>query len=238
MSDVWWLRLLMLLAGLGLLLAIYFASRRGASRTPAGRRTGRARIAPASGEASPPIEPPHDERPPEQPELGLPSEGRADGARPGQRESSHFDRIVTLYVAARSGEVLHGPDIVVAAEKIGLQFGHLDIFHRLLDTRPDSPPVFSMANIVKPGSFDLNGIQQLQTPAVALFLTLPAPLAALDAWEMLLPAAQRLAELLGGVLLDEDRSALGRQRIQHIREELRGYDRQREAPQVTRSPRW
>lgn len=95
-----------------------------------------------------------------------------------------------------------------------------------------------MANIVKPGSFDLNGIQQLQTPAVALFLTLPAPLAALDAWEMLLPAAQRLAELLGGVLLDEDRSALGRQRIQHIREELRGYDRQREAPQVTRSPRW
>ena len=41
------------------------------------------------------------------------------------------------------------------------------------------------------------------------------PVAALDAWETMLPTAQRMAELLDGVVLDESRNALGRQRIAH-----------------------
>jgi cell division protein ZipA len=61
---------------------------------------------------------------------------------------------------------------------------------------------------------------------------------ALDAWETMLPTAERMAELLNGVLLDESRNALGRQRVQHLRDELRAFDRQREAAPITRSPRW
>ena len=37
-----------------------------------------------------------------------------------------------------------------------------------------------------------------------------------------------MAELLDAVVLDDQRNALGRQRISHIREELRTYDRERE----------
>jgi cell division protein ZipA len=54
----------------------------------------------------------------------------------------------------------------------------------------------------------------------------------------MLPIAERMADLLGGVLLDESRNALGRQRVQHLRDELRAYDRQREAAPITRGPRW
>ena len=156
----------------------------------------------------------------------------------GRRADEDFDKIVTLYIAARAGEMLRGPDIVVAAEKAGLTYGHMNVFHRLVEAHPERGPVFSLANIKKPGSFDMAEIQSLQTPAVAFFLTLPAPMPALDAWETMQPTAQRMAELLDGVLLDEQRNALGRQRIAHIREELRTYDRQREAPPVTRPPRW
>jgi cell division protein ZipA len=39
----------------------------------------------------------------------------------------------------------------------------------------------------------------------------------------MLPTAQRMAELLDGVVLDESRNALGRQRIAHIRDELRAW---------------
>jgi cell division protein ZipA len=97
--------------------------------------------------------------------------------------------------------------------------------------------VFSVANIMKPGSFDMATIQSMETPAIAFFLTLPAPVSALDAWEMMLPTAERMAELLDGVLLDESRNALGRQRIQHLRDELRAYDRQHEAS-VAKPARW
>lgn len=114
----------------------------------------------------------------------------------------------------------------------------MDIFHRLVDGRPELGPIFSVANIIKPGSFDLTQIDSLETPALAFFLTLPAPVPALDAWETMEPAAQRMADLLDGVVLDEDRNALGRQRIQYIRDELRAYDRQNAAPPLGRSTRW
>ena len=138
----------------------------------------------------------------------------------------------------RAGNLLRGPDIVVAAEKTGLTYGHMNVFHRLVDNHPERGPIFSVANIRSPGSFEMAEIQTLETPAIAFFLTLPAPVRALDAWDAMLPTAERMAELLDGVLLDEQRNALGRQRIAGLRDELRSWDREHEVPPVTRSPRW
>ena len=244
MTDITLLRIAILVAGIGLLVAIWFFGR---PRRAQGRRTGASRDsrvepslgqqiedelaadASAAGEAT------------LQSELDLfdrTLEGEAGANELGRRETEDFDKIVSLYVAARAGAQLHGPDIVVAAEKAGLVYGHMNVFHRLVEGHPERGPIFSVANILKPGSFDMANIQSLQTPAIAFFLTLPAPVPALDAWETMLPTAQRMAELLDGVLLDEQRNALGRQRIAHLRDELRAYDRQHEAPPPIRPGRW
>ncbi|MBN8213043.1 MAG: cell division protein ZipA [Xanthomonadales bacterium] len=237
MSDIWWLRIGIVAAGALLLVAIYFFGR---PRKPSQGRKRRDEPAERSSPRSEPHvaadargdvafgqnEIPQDTAPP------------PSGPEVGKRDREDFDKIVTLYVAARSGQVLRGPDILVAAEKAGLSYGYMNIFHRLVDGRADSAPIFSVANIKKPGSFEMAEIQSLETPAIAFFLTLPAPIAALDAWEKLLPTAQRMAELLEGVVLDESRNALGRQRIAHIRDELRAYDRQHEAPPISKNTRW
>ncbi|MCL7713954.1 cell division protein ZipA [Stenotrophomonas mori] len=173
-----------------------------------------------------------------QPELALPEAEGAAGSEVGRRTSQEFDKIVSLYVAARAGLSLRGEDIVVAAEKTGLVFGYMNVFHRLVEGYPERGPIFSMASIMKPGSFDMANIRKMETPAIAFFLTLPAPMTALDAWEKMLPTVQRMAELLDGVVLDDSRNALGRQRIAHIRDELRAYDRQHQAPPLTKPPRW
>ena len=152
--------------------------------------------------------------------------------QPGVRPEAEFDKIVSVYLVARAGQTIAGPDLVVAAEKAGLVYGHMNIFHRLVDNHPELGPIFSVANLVKPGHFDLSAIRELQTPAVNFFITLPGPIPALDAWDTLLPTAQRMAELLDAVLLDEQRNALGRQRIANIRDEMRAYDRAREKQQI------
>ena len=245
MTDITLLRIAILVAGIGLLVAIWFFGR--PRRAGQGRRTGprdTGRVEPslgaqiedelaggaaAAGEAT------------LQSELDLFDRtlaGEGGGNELGRRETEDFDKIVSLYVAARAGAQLRGPDIVVAAEKAGLVYGHMNVFHRLVEGHPERGPIFSVANILKPGSFDMANIQSLETPAIAFFLTLPAPVPALDAWETMLPTAQRMAELLDGVLLDEQRNALGRQRIAHIRDELRAYDRQHEAPPPIRPGRW
>lgn len=254
MSDVTLLRIGILIAGLILIGAIVFFGR--PRRQEQGKRASRApresvadgfiRTEPTlSGQATGNdyADDKYDERA-SQPELALDSaetgaaSASAASSDLGKRNDESFDKIVTLYLAARAGAKLHGPDIVVAAEKTGLSYGHMGVFHRLVDNHPERGPVFSVANIMKPGSFDMASIQSMETPAIAFFLTLPAPVAALDAWETMLPTAQRMAELLDGVVLDESRNALGRQRIAHIRDELRAYDRQREAPPLTKPGRW
>lgn len=158
----------------------------------------------------------------------VPNRRPAGKAAPGARPDEAFDKIVSLFLAARAGQSLHGPDLVVAAEKAGLVFGDKDIFHRLVDNHPEQGPIFSVANLIQPGSFDMAAIQELRTPGISFFMTLPGPVSALDAWDAMLPTAQRMAELLDAVLLDEQRNALGRQRIANIRDELRAFDRQRD----------
>lgn len=147
----------------------------------------------------------------------------------GNRPQEDFEKIVSLFVQAPEGQVIRGPDLVVAAEKAGLVFGAMNIFHRLVDGRPEQGPIFSVANMVKPGSFDLAHLEQLETPGLSFFMTLPGPLPGLDAWEAMQPAAQRMAELLGAQVLDDKRNTLGRQRVAHLRDELRAYDRRHEA---------
>jgi cell division protein ZipA len=151
------------------------------------------------------------------------------GRRPSQLP---VERIVTLFVVAREGGHFNGPDLVVAAEKAGLEFGDMGIYHRLLDGKRELGPIFSVANMLKPGNFDLARLDALRTPGVSFFMTLPGPLPALDAWDAMLPTAQRLAELLDGHVLDEERNALGRQRIAHIRDQLRGWDRDHEGKEI------
>ncbi len=152
------------------------------------------------------------------------------GRRP---ERMPVERIVTLFVVAREGSVFNGADLIVAAEKAGLEFGDMGIYHRLVDGKRELGPIFSVANMLKPGNFDLTRLDALRTPGLSFFMTLPAPITALDAWDTMLPTAQRLAELLDGQVLDEERNALGRQRVAHIRDELRGWDRDHEGKEIT-----
>ena len=115
------------------------------------------------------------------------------------------DTSVTTFFADKTRTPLSErflPVVNQATEKVGLVYGHHNIYHRLADGPDAGEPVFSMANIKTPGSFDMGAMQSLETPAVAFFLTLPAPVPALEAWDTMLPIAERMAQLLDAVLLD------------------------------------
>jgi cell division protein ZipA len=246
LSDTALLRIAIAAAAIVLFAIIWFTSRRKAAQ---GRRMATAGEAPESpratrteptlreliesgqAEASASAADPASSRTTQE-QPAAPAVPEPASAQPGARPTSEFDKIVSVFLVARAGQSLSGPDLVVAAEKAGLVYGHMNIYHRLVDKHPELGPVFSVANLVKPGFFDLRAIKELHTPGINFFITLPGPIPALDAWDTLLPTAQRMAELLDAVLLDEERNALGRQRIANIRDELRAYDRAREKLQI------
>jgi cell division protein ZipA len=156
--------------------------------------------------------------------------GAADDAesvtpQPGGRVQREFDLIISLHVMARDEGLISGSELIVATEKVSLIYGAQGLFHRLVDGRPEAGPIFSMINRLQPGRFELSKITELATPGVSFFMTLPCGLAGLDAWDRMLPAAQRLAGLLNADIYDDEMNLLGRQRIAGIRDELRAYDR-------------
>ena len=225
MSDTLLLRIGIAVA-LSLLFGaiIYFgraAGRAGSARRPRAR-TG---LRPGSSRASANNWRTAGAGPAQQEELALDARPQAEL---GKRVSDDFDRIVSLYVAAKAGSKLRGRDIVVAAEG-GPDLRAYGRVHRLVDGKPELGPIFSVANIIKPGSFDAARIAEVETPAIAFFLTLPAPCRPLDAWETMEPGAAhgRPARRRGA---GPGRNALGAPAHPAHPRELRHYDRQNAAP--------
>jgi cell division protein ZipA len=135
------------------------------------------------------------------------------------------DKIVTLFLQSRDRHIITGIELLDASLKSGLVFGAHDIFHRI--NEEDVEPVFSMANLTKPGSFDKNAWNTMEIKGVTMFMMLPGPKNALDAWDSMLATSRRLAELLHADLLDDSQGVFTRQRSLQIKEELREYERKK-----------
>jgi cell division protein ZipA len=145
--------------------------------------------------------------------------------RPRRPPMPDPDRIVSLFLVARDNHVITGAQLLEAAVKTGMDFGEMNIFHRI--TEGESRPVFSLANAAKPGHFDRMAWHEFETGALVLFTTLPNPMSALDAWDSMLATARRMGEILNADLQDEKHHPFTRRREAQMREEMRDYERKR-----------
>lgn len=159
---------------------------------------------------------------PEPPVRQEPIMGSAQASKPAAVSP---DKIKSLFLLARDNHVINGAELLQAALNTGMEFGDMNIFHRIPEGA--EKPVFSLANAAKPGHFDRDAWNTFETTGVALFMTLPGPAYALDAWDSMYATAQRMSELLNAQLLDEEHGPFTRQKEAQIREEMREYDRSR-----------
>jgi cell division protein ZipA len=240
--DISNLRWILIIVGIGIIAAIILFGNPDKKRKP---RASRKRIHAARVRREPVLdtdeddpEDTHDSRQTELAIDGLPAtEGRMEpsfGSVEGdvvQEEVSPLadvprqDMIVTLFLQARDNHYITGVQLLDISLKSGLVFGEQGIFHRL--NEEDLDPVFSMANLTNPGTFDKAAWNTLETKGVTMFMILPGPKNALDAWDSMLATSRRLAELLHADLLDDELNVFTRQRSLQIKEELREYERQK-----------
>lgn len=160
--------------------------------------------------------------------------GAAPGAETARRSSPPKssrpagpppDRILSLFLLARDNHRITGAELLQATVNTGMDFGDMNIFHRLPEGSEN--PLFSMANAEKPGHFERDEWNTFETTGVVIFMTLPAEITALDTWDSMLAAARRMGDILNAELLDEQRHPFSRQSEAKIREEMREYDRKK-----------
>jgi len=134
------------------------------------------------------------------------------------------EKILQINVMARN-RAINGDTLMRVARDLQLEAGEMEIFHRYTDDKRQRKPIFSMASLVEPGTFPFDSMSEFTTPGVTLFAQLPGPRDGQETFEQMLTTAQRLAALLDAELLDQTRSVLSRQTIEHIRQEISEHSR-------------
>lgn len=134
--------------------------------------------------------------------------------------------VLVISVLSRDGG-FKGPQLLQNILESGLRYGDMDIFHRHESMSGHGDIQFSLANAVKPGTFDLDDIDHFSTPAVSFFMQVPGPQQPKHAFDLMLEAARRLANDLNGDLKDDQRSVLTAQTIEHYRQRIVDFEHRR-----------
>ncbi|MCH2324149.1 MAG: cell division protein ZipA, partial [Pseudomonadales bacterium] len=141
-----------------------------------------------------------------------------------EQETSHQSEVIVINVMAQAGRVFEGNDLLQVLVTAGLRFGEMNIFHHRLNNKNKGPLIFSVANILNPGTFDLNEMEEFSTIGISLFLALPAQINNLQAFEQMLEVAQQVRGALDGELKDDHRSIMTAQTIEHYRQRIRDFE--------------
>lgn len=140
-------------------------------------------------------------------------------------EREPVEEVLVINVLSRDTDGFRGPALLQNILESGLRFGEMDIFHRHESMTGHGEVLFSMANAVKPGTFDLDDIDHFTTPAVSFFLGLPGPRHPKQAFDLMIAAARKLSQELNGELKDDQRSVLTAQTIEHYRQRIVEFER-------------
>ena len=132
-------------------------------------------------------------------------------------ESKHKDShalVIVINVHATTHQGFPGREVKKLLEACGLDHGDMSIFHRHEEDDLLSPIQFSVANAIEPGYFDPETLDEISTPGVSFFMTLPGPKDYNKAFEYMLETAQCFARNLKGELQAGNLRVMTRQTIE------------------------
>lgn len=131
-----------------------------------------------------------------------------DAARSASTQYVDDQQILVVHAKARSERGFNGSDLLQVLLACDMRYGDRDILHRHERAGGTGSLQFSVANMLEPGTFNLEDINTFKTPGVTFFMTIPGPENPEQAFNCMLETANCLVKNLDAKLLDESHQLL------------------------------
>lgn len=140
--------------------------------------------------------------------------------------ASNIDtEVIVVSVVMLEGQMMSGAALLPSLLTLGMKFGDMDIFHRHEDNAGNGKVTFSLANMMNPGTFNLDEIESFATQGISMFMTLPNAGDPFEVFQQMIGAAKQLALEFQGQVLDDKRSVMTKQTEQHYIGKIREFER-------------
>ncbi|MDO8825300.1 cell division protein ZipA C-terminal FtsZ-binding domain-containing protein [Methylophaga sp.] len=134
-------------------------------------------------------------------------------------EAPDWEMVVALTIMAPESQMFTGRAIKSALDQQEMHFGDMQIYHRYtVNNRRQT--LFSVANILDPGTLLPDQMIAMKTPGLLMFARLPGPVNGLTVFDSMLDTAHQLTAYLGGILCDEKREPITDKHLEATRNRI------------------
>ncbi|WP_148253359.1 cell division protein ZipA [Aidingimonas lacisalsi] len=136
------------------------------------------------------------------------------------------EEVIVISVMSHEEEGFSGAALLDLLLACGLRYSSdMGVFHRFETEDPNSELQFSMVNVVKPGTFPIQSMDDFRTPGVTLLMPLPCASDTLSSFEAMVETAMVVVRHLGGELKDENHSVMTAQTVEFARQRVQEFER-------------
>ncbi|MGF1775526.1 cell division protein ZipA [Vibrio nomapromontoriensis] len=134
-------------------------------------------------------------------------------------------QVLVMNVHCSGNEPFVGSKLFDSMRQNGLIYGDMDIFHRHADLSGTGKVLFSVANMMQPGTLQHDDPETFTTKGISFFMTLPCFGEAEQNFKLMLRTAQQIADDVSGNVLDDQRNLLTPTRIDAYKKQIQEFNR-------------
>lgn len=147
----------------------------------------------------------------------------ADEQEQATEEPEPEMQVIVLNVHCEGDVPFVGDKLFESMQQNGLFYGEMDIFHRHADLSGTGKVLFSVANMMKPGTFQHSDPAEFTTKGISFFMTLPCFGQPDQNFKLMLKTAQQIADDMGGYVLDDQRNLMTPMRLDAYRQQIQAF---------------